>query len=129
MFPTIAVAMIYAVVLGGLLAAYLKSGATPVIGFLFGAALFSVAGYQSGLLAGPSAASTLPAPARPAEASQGQCSRMFELLAENNILLEQPRAERLVVSRAAWSQIPETVREQIVQCAGDSPETVEIVQR
>ncbi len=129
MFPAIAVTLIYAVVLGGLLLAYLKPRTTPVIGALFGAALFSVLSYQSGLLAGPTTASMLPPPAPVAAVSQGQCGRLFELLRDNNILLERPNANRLVVSRAAWSQIPESVRDRILACAGESQESVEVVQR
>ena len=46
-----------------------------------------------------------------------RCQQAFQIMLDNRILLEQPGPDGLVVSSAAWEQLPPPVRDALEQCA------------
>lgn len=91
--------------------------AMAAIAGIYGAVILGVAVYQTGFFAGQTAAAQLPPPSSLPSASNRQCREIMTLLTQNRVILEEPRGDRLVVARAAWEQLPEPVRDQIVVCA------------
>lgn len=113
----IALLLLHIVVLGLLWTGLRRPRAIPAIATGFGAVILAVVGYQTGLLTGRTEASQLPSPSSLPSASNRQCREILRVLTENRIIREPTGGDRLVVARAAWEQVPESVRDQIVACA------------
>lgn len=83
----------------------------------YGLAVLALAAFHTGLFSGATAASALPEPSSLPSISNARCREIVNLLVENRIILRPPGGDRLLVARAAWQQLPEGVRDQVLSCA------------
>lgn len=109
--------LLYAIGLAPIVFLALRPAGARWLAPLFGALVIGLAFYQTGLLRDSSLASTDVTHLVRADTAESQCQQVFDLLLENQVLLEEPSIEGLVVRGAAWDQLPPPVREAVVNCA------------
>lgn len=135
MIVILAILLVHVLLLGLLWFGLRHRRAMIGIASTYGLAMLGLIAFQTGHLGGASAAAVLPAPSSRPPISNRQCGEILTVLRENRIILEGSSGERLVVSRAAWEQIPATAQDQIISCAeqtrpeGRGGPPIDVVQR
>lgn len=87
------------------------------LGPLCGALVVGTVFYQTGLFRDGALASTEVSHLVRADTPESRCQQVIEVLTENQILLEPPGNEGLVVRADLWDQLPQPVREAVLSCA------------
>lgn len=111
--------------------AYALPSARVAIGSIAGAATLILGFYHTGGFGAPNPgifprSSALGPDSRREEG----CARAIQLLEENRVVIDRSEADRIVVSKALWEQIPPPTQQIMIQCfSADSQHGVEIVQR
>ena len=135
MIAIIAILIVHILLLGLLWLGLRSQRAMIGLVAVYGVGILGLIAFHTGHLSGPSSAAALPAPSSRQPISNRQCAEIMAVLRDNRVILEPLSAERLVVARATWEQVPTTAQDQIIACAeqmrpgGSGGRPIEVVQR